>query len=37
MTRIDAVLFDLDETLLDRSGSLARFAADQHERHRDEL
>lgn len=29
---IAAVLFDLDETLLDRTGSLAEFLADQHAR-----
>jgi putative hydrolase of the HAD superfamily len=30
---IRAVIFDMDETLLDRQGSLARFAAAQHARH----
>lgn len=28
-----AILFDLDETLFDRTGSLREFLADQHERH----
>lgn len=32
-----AVLFDLDETLLDRTGSLRAFLADQHRRFRREL
>ena len=31
---IAAILFDLDETLFDRSGSLRLFLADQHGRHR---
>jgi putative hydrolase of the HAD superfamily len=30
---IKAVLFDLDETLFDRTGSLRAFLADQHKRH----
>jgi len=30
---IDAILFDLDETLLDRTTSLRAFLADQHGRH----
>lgn len=34
---IAAVLFDLDETLLDRTGSLRDFLADQHARFRDRL
>jgi putative hydrolase of the HAD superfamily len=34
---IDAVLFDLDETLLDRSTSLRAFLADQFGRHIDDL
>lgn len=34
---IRAVLFDMDETLLDRQGSLRRFAAAQHARHKDAL
>jgi putative hydrolase of the HAD superfamily len=29
---IEAVIFDLDDTLLDRTGSLRRFLADQHRR-----
>ncbi len=29
---IDAVLFDLDETLLDRSGAIHKFVADQYRR-----
>lgn len=32
---IRAVIFDMDETLLDRQGSLRRFAAAQHARHKD--
>lgn len=32
---VDAVIFDLDETLLDRTGSLRAFLADQYDRHRD--
>lgn len=34
---IEAVLFDLDETLLDRRVSLVRFLADQHARHAERL
>lgn len=34
---IRAVIFDMDETLLDRQGSLRRFAAAQHIRHKDAL
>ncbi len=34
---ISAVLFDLDETLLDRTGSLVAFLADQHRRFRERL
>lgn len=34
---IRAVIFDMDETLLDRQGSLRRFAAAQHARHQDAL
>ncbi|MCP1559077.1 UNVERIFIED_ORG: putative hydrolase of the HAD superfamily [Methylobacterium sp. SuP10 SLI 274] len=34
---IDAVLFDLDETLLDRTTSLKAFLRDQFERHADHL
>jgi len=34
---IRAVIFDMDETLLDRQGSLRRFAAAQHAAHRDVL
>ncbi len=34
---IRAVLFDMDETLLDRQGSLRRFAAAQHATHQDVL
>jgi putative hydrolase of the HAD superfamily len=34
---IAAVLFDLDETLLDRTGSLLEFLADQHARFADKL
>ena len=33
MNMIRAVLFDLDETLLDRTGSLRAFLADQYARH----
>jgi putative hydrolase of the HAD superfamily len=34
---ISAILFDLDETLLDRTGSLVAFLADQHSRFGDRL
>ncbi len=34
---IRAVIFDMDETLLDRQGSLRRFAAAQHARHPETL
>lgn len=34
---VRAVLFDLDETLLDRTGSLAAFLGDQHDRFRARL
>jgi putative hydrolase of the HAD superfamily len=34
---MDAVLFDLDETLLDRSAALRSFLADQYDRFRQEL
>lgn len=34
---IRAVIFDMDETLLDRQGSLRRFAAAQHARHAETL
>jgi len=34
---IRAVIFDMDETLLDRQGSLRRFAAAQHARYKDAL
>jgi putative hydrolase of the HAD superfamily len=34
---ISAVLFDLDETLLDRTGSLKAFLSDQHARFRERL
>lgn len=34
---IRAVLFDMDETLLDRQGSLRRFTAAQHARHKETL
>lgn len=34
---VDAVLFDLDETLLDRTNSLKAFLRDQFEQHADHL